>query len=83
MAETQIARWQGQVASCLKITNVLIREGLAECLGTFLLVVSNKIPLIVVSSTTPQTVAYSYTGICFLIHSVSENKVGFNLLCIY
>ncbi|KAK2176549.1 hypothetical protein NP493_656g00030 [Ridgeia piscesae] len=39
MGESHFARCQRKVASRLKITNVLIREGLAECLGTFLLVI--------------------------------------------
>lgn len=38
MSESSYARFTARVAARLKIRNVLIRYGLAECLGTFLLV---------------------------------------------
>ena len=40
MSEGSYASFTARVAARLKIRNVLIRYGLAECLGTFLLVVS-------------------------------------------
>ena len=39
-------RWRRDVASRVTIRNILIREGLAECLGTFILVVSSKVATI-------------------------------------
>ena len=39
-------RWYREAASRFRIRNILIREGLAECLGTFMLVVSSKTAVI-------------------------------------
>ena len=43
MSEGRYARFAALVASRLKIRNIVIRYALAECLGTFLLVVSETI----------------------------------------